>query len=438
MTDLAQPDFRPAYCDCRLCTADSERRRSRAVKWLAILAAGLAFTLLPIFAGLARGADAPGAPPASVVKIGGCSGVCVDPSGVILTVKHGDHGRQSIVEFPEIGAVATHKVYESPETDGTVVFVADSGGPFPSSPLASAPPAVGSKVYSWAWPANGHGARNLTYGEGSVSGSALIPPPIGLNPLSPKYRVNLVPGLICDSGWSGGPLFNEAGEVCGLCSSGSADHSCWIGFGDIRTAVLSTKPDALIAEARTATRIVDVYTSPGCAPCEMLKMDVAAGKFAGCSFQWHEAPEGMNTPTIVYLEQEQVGYFGPSSLQTWFAVCEKSATPDPTPVVEAPTPRRRTPVDDLAAVRVQVSELLKDIGEFKEAGVIGKVREINDLRADIAATQDMVAEAKSEWELVREDYKAATDEHPWYYGVPAVVLGVIKRRYLNRGAAVEV
>ena len=37
----------------------------------------------------------------AVVRIGGCSGICVDPCGIVLTAKHCEHGPTETVFFPD-------------------------------------------------------------------------------------------------------------------------------------------------------------------------------------------------------------------------------------------------------------------------------------------------------------------------------------------------
>jgi hypothetical protein len=115
----------------------------------------LAFALLPVLASLAAGEELkPGASPASVVMIDGCSGVCVHPAGVILTAKHCQHNNRETIEFPDGRRVMAHKVYESDQTDGPVAFLADSGeGALPFPPIGAEAPEVGAKVYSWGYPA---------------------------------------------------------------------------------------------------------------------------------------------------------------------------------------------------------------------------------------------------------------------------------------------
>lgn len=409
-------------CPCRLCEADRQRHPMRTLILYGAAIIALAFASV----GLAVGAEAP---PASVVKIDGCTGVCVDPSGVILSVKHCGPELQETAQFPgDVGAVRVHRVYVSPETDGPVVFVADQPGDYPASPLGTAPPPVGSRVHSWGYPSNRVGARNLTYAEGVVAAGKKTPPPIGLNPLAPPYRVNVVSGLICDGGWSGGPLFNEAGEVVGLCSAGGPEASLWIGYGDIAIAM------AAVPGRRTPAplKIVDLFTDPSnCLPCRLLETDIETGKFPGYQFNTHLPVADQLAPTLVYLGREQVGYFGAGPLREWLQTCEAESAPAEVPIAQ---PDRRRPADDIAAVRAQVSQLIEDVRKFQEAGAIGKLRQLDNLKADIAAAKETAEEIRAEFAAVKTD----AEGHPWYYGIPAALFGVIKRRYLNRDAVVDV
>lgn len=442
------------HCSCRLCEHDSANRWHG---WIVILAA-LAGLLM--FAPLAIGDELkPGAPPASVVVIGGCSGVNVDPAGLILTAKHCQHESRERIEFVDGRSVMGHKVYESDQTDGPVAFMLDDPGPFPTSQVAGDAPAVGEKVYSWGYPAGSQShARNLSYASGVVTGMEKVPAvTVGLPPLLPAYNANVVSKIAIDGGWSGGPLFNAKGEVIGLASASNDKKSFWLGFTVTRDAYRIGMASVTPAQPREVT----FYTQPHCYPCEQFKLDYAAGRFPGYSFNAGDMATVdwvTGTPAFEYRGDKRQGYDGgPSALLAWLSAHETpevysrpppdvvlgnpAPIPDPQPQpTPAPgvTPWKR-PVEEVSALKAQVETLIADVKKFQDAGVIGKTAMIGTLKDDVSNLKESTAVARSEFESAREDWKKAKDDgHPWWYGAPAVILGIIKRRYLNRGVVAEV
>jgi hypothetical protein len=191
-------------------------------------------------------------------------------------------------------------------------------------------------------------------------------------------------------------------------------------------------------------REVMVYSQPGCPPCEQFHIDAQAGKFPGYIFKPGDPLFSVieSTPAFAYRGQLKYGYDGPADLLTWLAAVERApadppiAVPDPQPT-PAPgvTPLRRT-TEEIADIKFQVEKLIADVREFQSAGVIGKLRRVDDLKADVEALKESTSGTRSEIAAIRDDYRNATEEHPWYYGLGAAVLGVIKRRFLNRGPVV--
>lgn len=375
------------------------------------------------------------APPPSVVKIADCcSGVCVDPIGIVLSAKHCGYTERESVYFPTIGEVPCRVIYVSTEPDGPVALLAEVPGPYPASPVAFTPPTVNQSVYSWGFPGNENGAMNLSFATGKiVDGKTYSAAELGMPPNMAPVRLNIVDGLVPSGGWSGGPLFNADAEVIGLVSACNDKHSLWFPHVEVRKAYLAA------VQQLPANRTIDAYLlEVGCDPCNHFKSDMAAGKFAGYTIVAHPAREG-GAPQFDYCGQTKVGYFGPGDFLAWLFGCDKARKPSAAPLepipdsvspyAEAPT----TPAGDVAALRDQVTKIVTDLQAFKDAGVVGKVAMIDDLRRDLAGAKETAETAQSELAAMKADYAKATEQHPWYWGIPAVILGLIKRRYQHKG-----
>ena len=81
----------------------------------------------------------------AVVKIGGCSGVCVSDAGLILTAKHCTLKDRERVAFEDGPTVWATKLVTSRNGDGPVAFVCD-GDDFPHRPVAKTKPKPGDRV----------------------------------------------------------------------------------------------------------------------------------------------------------------------------------------------------------------------------------------------------------------------------------------------------
>lgn len=123
-------------------------------------------------------------------------------------------------------SVAGERVYCCDETDGPVAYQC-SGGPFPFAPVAAQIPKAGDSVYSRGFPSG-----VLTYGVGRLLGSN--------NGFSVRRPAELIPVNVadfpCAPGWSGGPLFNDAGEVVGLAMHTDHDCSYWCTWAALQSA----------------------------------------------------------------------------------------------------------------------------------------------------------------------------------------------------------
>ncbi len=226
----------------------SVSRRDRVVKrvfW------GAGFVIfLGITAALSFGDDRQ-----AVVRIGDCSGVCVDPSGLVLTAKHCEHNETETVVFPD-RQVTARRVYVTKEVEGPVVFDCEGQG-FPFLPMAERVPDVGSVVSSSGYPA--------------IAGQRVFRRKTGRLLRGANFTFQGAPffGNITDMpllpGWSGGPLLNERGEVCGLLSASNDETSVFITYTATR--------GALEAVTKTGKPTLYVFSTRTCISCVRFKTD---------------------------------------------------------------------------------------------------------------------------------------------------------------------
>lgn len=110
-------------------------------------------------------------PEEATVLMGGCSGVCVTPDGLILTAAHCDLGDAAIVEFRGRGQVRATLAHH-PDQDECVVAYRCDPGEYPWVPVASEMPQPGDSVFSMGYPAEGQ-TRQFRRGEGKIIGGSV-------------------------------------------------------------------------------------------------------------------------------------------------------------------------------------------------------------------------------------------------------------------------
>lgn len=105
--------------------------------------------MLTVMSARAASQDRTG-PYEAVVQVEGCSGVCLDPSGLVLTAKHCDLREVERIQFGNVEVLAV-RIYESSLTEGPLVYDC-VGGAYPSVPVAHNPPDAGEHVNSLGFP----------------------------------------------------------------------------------------------------------------------------------------------------------------------------------------------------------------------------------------------------------------------------------------------
>lgn len=139
-----------------------------------------------------------------------CSGVCVDPAGIILTAKHCKHGETVKVTFPGGRSETGVRIYKGPGIfDGVTVYDIP-GDDWPSIRVAQSPPRPGDEVWLCGYPA----------GRWESWRASVLTESMHLT----GERFTVV-NKATRPGWSGGPLINKSGQVVGLLSHTDAGYS---------------------------------------------------------------------------------------------------------------------------------------------------------------------------------------------------------------------
>lgn len=204
----------------------------------------------------------------AVVLVDGCSGVCVDPAGLVMTAKHCDLPETVTVRFKD-RTVTAKRIYQCPETEGPVIYDCVGDG-YPFLHVAVSPPMLGEHVWTYGYPQSKHQRElrwtsgkllrwsTFEYGGGSFTGNV----------------VNCKTG----SGWSGGPLLNAKSEVCGLLNSGDQRTSVFISSAAVREAYATAKDQLRTKPEKEPVRTdgkptLYVFGSTSCLPCRKFKED---------------------------------------------------------------------------------------------------------------------------------------------------------------------
>ncbi len=202
----------------------------------------------------------------AVVMVEGCSGVCVDSSGLVLTAKHCELPATATVRFKDRTVTAT-RLFVCREVEGPVVYDCEGDG-YPFLPIAATAPRVGERVWSCGYP-HFNGRRELRWASGPTLRWSTFEYGGG------SFNGNVV-GFVTAPGWSGGPLLNAKAEVCGLLNSSDCATSVFISSASVRqayAAVRASRPAD--PPATTGQPKLYVFGSMTCGPCRKFKEDYA-------------------------------------------------------------------------------------------------------------------------------------------------------------------
>lgn len=392
----------------------------------------------------------------AVVKIGGCSGVCVSDEGLVLTARHCLLSDREKVAFQDGPTVWATKLVSSRNGDGPVAFVCDGDG-FPFRPVARVKPEPGDRVISYGYPNRG-GTRRFERGEGTVTGGG-------------RFELAGVPYHANDTtiqatfGWSGGPLFNTAGELLGLCSCGDHSTTAFTSWASTRHAYEQALPLArdLILPYQRAE--VVVFVTDGCPPCDRLKADIAAGHFAkwkttivaydGAAGTWSNASlyqEFLQTADVkdAQLAFPRIWVRRSSSFRTGYDPAHRGGLigflervidslaklvagersprpfpvgnrpePDGTPSVE-PAPPIATSLASVERLKADLAKARADIERLQSANPLEKLRGVVALKSDIAAVKEHAAAAKQD---------AQSNPLQFLWGLIGIGTGLMHRRF---------
>lgn len=202
----------------------------------------------------------------AVVMVEGCSGVCVDPAGLVLTARHCNLPTTVTVRFKDRTVSAT-RVYVCREVEGPVVYDCEGDG-YPFLPVAATAPRAGERVWSCGYP-HLNGRRELRWAKGAMLRWSTFEYAGG------SFNGNVV-AFVTAPGWSGGPLLNAKGEVCGLLNSTDCATSVFISSAAVRQAFAAVRPSrAADSPPRSGKPTLYVFGSMTCGPCRQFKDDYA-------------------------------------------------------------------------------------------------------------------------------------------------------------------
>lgn len=207
---------------------------------------------------------------AAVVRIGGCSGVCVDPAGLVLTAKHCSLGEREVISFPSRPSVVGERVVVGADAEDAVAYLLPPGD-WPSLRVRDELPEAGAVAWSGGYPVDG--GREFRAARGKLVGGG-----------EHELRRNGVPvgrflanetDLVTGPGWSGGPLVTTDGRVIGLLSAGNASGSTFVSWAATRRTFEAGRA---VLQAREKPHLL-VFGYEGCPHCETFLEDHRDGRF---------------------------------------------------------------------------------------------------------------------------------------------------------------
>lgn len=284
----------------------------------------------------------------AVVNVGGCSGVCVDQCGLVLTARHCDLPETVEVVFPD-RVVPAVRVYLCNDTEGVVAYDCEGDG-YPSIPVASAKPERQDVVTLYGYVGVD---RHLVHRTGAVLGGTTGMAYMG----RPIADMNVID---CPSipGMSGGPAVNSSGCVVGLVSCSNAFTTACLSWSSIQEALRSAQPVAdevpspEVAQSHVDQRpVLTVYTTATCGACNRFKRDYAADRAAidgNYRLIFADPVDGIAVvPTFVTGDRRRTEYTTYESLLEWLNAAPVSPPQHGPDVATAPSGHDQTvAVDD--------------------------------------------------------------------------------------------
>jgi len=202
----------------------------------------------------------------AVVLVDGCSGVCVDEAGLVMTARHCDLPKTVTIRFKDRTVTAT-RIYVCPEAEGPDTYDCEGDG-YPFLPVAASPPQIGERLWSYGYP-QVNGRRELRWASGRLLRWSTFEYAGG------SFNGNVL-GFGTGPGWSGGPLLNAKAEVCGLLNSADCATSVFISSAAVRQAYAAVRQHIQQDKPVTAgPPTLYVFGSVTCGPCRRFKDDFA-------------------------------------------------------------------------------------------------------------------------------------------------------------------
>lgn len=390
----------------------------------------------------------------AVVRIGGCSGVCVSPEGLILTARHCEFEDRQRVYFSGGKEVLATRLLSSRNGDGPVAFVCDGGG-YPFLPVAKVKPEAGDPVSSYGFPLR-DGKRPLEFDTGTMQSG-------GRYELDGREFLANLTTIKASPGWSGGPLLNARGEVLGLCSNGDGETTAFTSWASTRHAYEQAQPLARELILGYSRSEVVIFTTPGCSPCERLKADIRAGHFTKWKMTLVEYEPGTGLWSDTALKDEFLSVAQPERPLNFPVIWVRKSTryrsgydpaqrrgligfiehvldglarivvgerPSPEFPIDVPPPAgtpslQPSPVVEasLASVerlKVDVAKTRADLQRLQSLNPLEKLRGVVALKSDLATLKADAAEIRDE---------ARGDPRQLLWGLLGIVTGVLHRRF---------
>jgi hypothetical protein len=395
---------------------------------------------------------------------GFCSGVCVGER-LVLTANHCNPSQQTVVVTRSGQRVSVARVVRRiRHGDHTIGLVLSKKIDTEPATLAADLPEPGERIESFGF---AHGGPLKRYRGQSQSSR-------WRNQIGGVSLLKSTP--ISEQGVSGGGVFDSDGNLVAIVSG--MDLQSTYSMTDLRPCL-----QAIAAHKTTLIAL----TTPGCTPCQNFKRDYLAGHFAKLNVviisydartgTWSD-PElyARAVPALKASGQRlafptfwiqgrtdaasvRVGYASRGGLLNWIgslldaivggivgrppqtefpqiALAAGEQAPPPVPdepatTEEGITEEFRRPAPSVDEIKSQVRDLRdlvtlisEDIAAFREAGVLGKLRRIDDLKADKKAAVEQIGELKT----TVDDLKA----NPTGFLVSLIgglLAGLIKRRF---------